>query len=337
MRYLTQNEKMFLVLLITAALIMTAVSMYFGTNVQRKNQDVINNKIYIIHTGGDIEPDFEINYAKHSKKLAYYDVNSYDPPINSSDVVPSDWNGIAKDIGDVYNSYDAFVVVCGKDTLAYTASALSFMLENLGKPVILTDGELLSALFFASTTKIPEVMVASRGNLLRGCRVVHKSADQFTSPNYPVLQPYNALRLPQEPIKIQFVSPKVKVSVIKVFPGMDDKYLLNLLNDIEIHGIILEIYGSGRGPTNEKFLSAINRLAKRGVVTVVVSQCDKVSSPEVDMRLLEAGALSGNDMTVPAAFAKLCFLLGNVENKKMIGQLMEQTFRGEMTIQNMLT
>jgi L-asparaginase len=332
MRFLTQEEKVILILLITGSLIMLVVSVYMGVNTQRKNEDILSNKIHVVHTGGEIEHDFKENYEKHKSKMGQYDIHTYQPLINSSNIMPKDWNVIAEDIGAAYNNYDAFVIVCGKDTLAYTASALSFMTENLNKPIVLTDGELASALALASTTTIPEVMVASRGKLLRGCRTVHNATEYFSSPNHPPLEPYNSLQPPQENMRLKFISPDVKVVVIKIFPGMDEKYLLSILNDTGVHGVVFETYGVGHCPTTEKFLNTIKRLAKRGVVMVAVSQCDKISKPDIDVRLLEAGVLSGYDMTSVAAYAKLCFLLGNVEDKKMIGQLMEQSFRGEMTI-----
>jgi L-asparaginase len=332
MRYLRQQEKILLVLLIVAALVALVVSVYLGINNPSKEKEQLNNRIRVIHTGGEIEPNFKEQYDKHKDKTGQYDIQVYNPTLNSSDIVPNDWNVIAEDIGKSYNKYDAFVIVCGKDTLAYTASALSFMLENLGKPVVVTDGQLASALVLASTTRIPEVMVASRDKLLRACRAVHKSTEYFTSPNYEDLKPYNSFKTPQHPMEIKFVSPKVKVIVIKVFPGMDHKHILSLLNDTGIHGVVLETYGVGRGPTSEKFLNAINRVAKRGVVIVAVSQCSKTATPDLDPRLMEAGVLSGRDITTPAAFAKLCYLLGNVREKQLLGKLMEQSFRGEMTL-----
>lgn len=331
MRFLTQDEKVILILLITAALIMLAVSVYLGVNIQHKDKDIRNNKIHVIHVGGEIEPKFGENFEKYKTKMGQYDMRKYDPLMNSSDIVPNDWNLIAKDISDVYANYDAIIIVCGRDTLTYTASALAFMLENLDKPVIITDGELVSALLLASATKIPEVMVASRGKLLRGCRTVHKSTEYFTSPNYPELELHNSLILPSESPQVKFVSPSIKIVVIKIFPGIDDKYFLNLLNDTGVNGVVLETYGVGRSPTTDKFLAAVKRMAKRGVVIIAVSQCDEQTKPDIDIRLLEAGVLSGSDMTTAAAYTKLCFLLSNVTDKKMIGQLLEQNFRGEMS------
>lgn len=332
MKFLMQNEKLTLVLLIITAMIMIAVSIYLSMNFQNKNKELINSKIHVIHTGGEIEHNFKEKYEKYKNKMGQFDIDTYNPMIKSSDIVPKDWNVIAKDIGKKYNKYDAFIVICGQDTLTYTASALSFMLENLNKPVILTDGELASSILLASTTKIPEVMVSSRGKLLRGCRTVHNSTDYFTTPNYPPLEPYNSLTFPQEPMQIKFISDKIKVIIIKIFPGMNENYLINAIGNTEVHGIIFETYGVGHIPSNPRFLETIKKLAKRGVIMVAVSQCDEISKPDIDTRFLEAGVLSGYDMTAAAAYTKLCFLLGNVKDKKLIGQLVEKTFRGEMTV-----
>ena len=329
MKFLTQHEKQTLVFLTTAALATMVITIYLAVNTRQENEEVIFRKIHIIHTGGEINSHFKEMYNSNQ---GMYDIDSYQPLMRSSDVSTKDWNIIASDIGKKYNDYDAFVIVCGKDTLAYTASALSFMLENLSKPIILSDGDVEDALKLASKSKIPEVMVASKGQLLRGCRTVHKSSEYFTSPNYPPLDLQNSLILPKEPPQIKFVSPNIDVSVIKVFPGMSDAPLLNLLDNDNTQGVVLEMYGVGSGPTSKNFLDAINKLDKKGVVILAVSQCDELSDFNLDNSMLEAGVLSGNDMTTPAAYAKLCFLLSNVKDKKVIEQLMEKTFRGEMTI-----
>jgi len=332
MMILTKDEKCTLIFLIISAFIATAISVYLSINTQRKNEEILINKIQIIHTGGDIDNNFKENY---DSKIGKYDFYSHNPLIKSSDILPKDWNTIASDIAKKYHSYDAFVIVCDEDTLVYTASALSFMLENLTKPVILSTGlEIESALKLASLTKIPEVMVSSGKKLIRGCRVSHKAPSRFTSPNYPFLTPQNCLLLPQEKTQIKFMNPKINVVVVKVFPGMDASSFLNLFDTKTVNGIVIEMYGLGNSPISKNFLDTIKELSEKDVIIVAVSQCDELLSNDfkVDDSILKAGVLSGHDMTTPAAYAKLCFLLGNVENKKLISQLMEKTFRGEMTV-----
>lgn len=332
MRNLTQNQKIFLILLISGALIMLAISTYLSMNIQVKNKEVVNQKVHVIHAGGDIETNFKEKYEKNKDKMGKFNINTFDPPINSSNIVPQDWNDIATSIANVYNDYDAFVVICGKETLAYTASAISFMLENLNKPVVFTDRDLAQAILLASQNRFPEVMIASEGKLLRACRSINNSTEKFASPNYPSLEKYNSLTPPKEKMHVKFVSPKSKIVVIKVFPGMDSKHLNNILNDTEVHGIVLEIYCSGQAPITKQFLETIKRLVEKGIVIVGVSQCDEIDNTDIDPRLLDAGVLPGYDMTSPCAFAKISFLIGNVQEKQLIGKLMDQSFRGEITI-----
>jgi L-asparaginase len=332
MKILTKEEKSAINFLIIAALVATVVTVYFNINIQKNNENILINKIQIIHTGGEINEKFKENYQS---KIGTHNFYSYNPLIKSSDIVPKDWNRIASDIGKNYHVYDAFIVICDADTLVYTASALSFMFENLTKPIILSTGlEIESALKLASMIKIPEVIVASNKKLIRGCRAVQKSPMHFTSPNYPFLTLKNSLSLPQEKTHIKFINPKINIIVIKVFPGMDSSSFFNLLDSKTVNGIVIEMYAGGNAPISKKFIDLISQLSKKGVIIVAVSQCDELLSNDfnIDISLLEAGVLSGYDMTTAAAYAKLCFLLGNVENKKLISQLMEKTFRGEMTV-----
>lgn len=326
---LNKEEKTAVLLLTVGAIIMVIITLYLSTHAPKEDLR-INGKVHIIYTGGEIEPDFNSKYRAHINQMPYIDVNMYDPPLQASDIIPLDWNRIAEDIGAVYNQYDAIIVVCGSDTLSYTASALSFMFENLSKPIILTDGNVFETLKLASITRFCEVMVSSNCKLLRGCRTVAKSLNIFASPNYPHLNKKTCLNPPQGKVQITFINPKIKVIVVKVFPGMDHKYLENLKKN-NMHGIVLETYGTGHAPITEELLKTIHDLAEKGVVIVNISQCEQSTTyQETDLRLLEAGVLNGRDMTTSAAFAKLHYLLGNVEDRKLIGQLMETNFRGEM-------
>lgn len=332
MRVLTHNEKVTLVILLVLALAAVSITTYLAINQADKNAATcLNQKLHVLNTGTEVQSNFKEKYQKYKNKIGRYTAMAYDPPMNSSDVVPADWNQIAKDLASVYDKYDAFVVLVGKDTLAYTASALAFMLENLGKPVVLTDQNLVSALVLASQTPNTEVMVASHGELLRGCRTVASSTVDFASPNYPPLDSKTGLTKPTNPLQVKLVNPGINIVVVKLFPGINPGYMAPMLNQDKLHGIILEIWNGGTTPSSPEFLKVVNALAKKGVVIVAVAQSDQVEEGyETNMKLLEAGVLSGGDMTTSAAYTKLAFLLANVEDKKLIGQLMEQNFRGEM-------
>ena len=334
MKFLDHNEKVTLVILVVLSLIMVVVTTYLAIGQQNTNvRTCCNQKVRVVNTGGDVDEGFQAKYEKHRGAIADYDVVAYDPPMRSTDVAPQDWNQIAQDLMAVYKEYDAFVILGGRDTLVYTAAALAFILENLSKPVVLADGDLAGALILASQSRAPEVMIASGDKLLRGCRTVANSTVGFSSPNYPPIDKATSLSPPKESIGIKPFVPGVNIAVVKLFPGIDAEYMASLLGKKDLHGVILEIWGAGHIPSSPEFLQVVNALAKKGVVMVAVSQCDEVrENYETDVRLLEAGVLSGNDMTTAAAYAKLAFLLGNVEDKKLIGKLMEINFRGEVSV-----
>jgi L-asparaginase len=325
---LREKEKKTLIVLIGLALIMLFTTLYLSTNYSYEENYVVNQNIHVIHVSGDFETNFQDSYTKNSNNIGEYDIETYNSLLKSSDVTPQIWNKIATSIGSVYDNYDAFVIIHGKDTLTYTASALSFMLENLSKPVIFTDGEVVSALLLASKHSFPEVCVESKGVLLRACRTISYSDDDyFTSPNYPVLTNETSFSLPKDPFQIKFINPKINVVVIKIHPGMDLKYLEKMS---QYTGIVLETYGVGNSPTSKKFLEIISSLVKNGVVIVNVSQSELIKKYNTDINLLKAGVLAGNDMTTYAIFCKLYYLLSNVKDKKLINQLMEKSFRGEI-------
>lgn len=330
---MTHNEKVFLIIILALSLISLTLSIYFGLNQSTKNLNTcVNKNLYVINTGKDIKEKFSVN--EKSSNIQNFKLGTYNPPMSSNTLNINDWNQLTKDLVSKYNDYDAFVILTDHDTLPYTASALSFTMENLSKPIILTsDEDLEDSLRLASQTKIPEVMIASKDKLLRGCISISSSDREISSPNYPVLNEKTQLKMPTEKFSPKFMDPQNKIVVVKTYPGMDTTDLTPYVHMKDLEGIVLELYGEGTGPTDPEFLKLINTLANKGVVIVGVSQYDDINNlHQADIRLLEAGILPGYDMTTPAAYAKLAFLLGNVEDKKLIGQLMDINFRGEMNI-----
>jgi L-asparaginase len=329
---LTSAEKATLIFLIVAAIASVAVLVSMTMNDTTKERLVVNNKIQVIRAGGDVEENFRELLEDRKNLIGNFEVTDIEP-IDGVNVTPDDWNGLVSKINDNYLKFDVFVVVHPHDTLPYTASALAFMLEGTLKPVIFTDGEVASALVMASVTKIPEVMVASYGRLLRGCKTVASSTAGFTSPNYPPLSADTALNVRGTPYTPKLMDGRVKVVVVKMFPGIDAKFVWRTLAG-EPHAVIFEMYGVGRGPGDDDFLGVVSELSKKGIIMVSVSQAEEADFRlyEPNFQLMEAGVLDGGAMTTPAAYAKLCYLLGNVKDKKAIGSLMENNFRGERTV-----
>lgn len=333
--------------------------------------------VYIIYTGGTIgmRPTPE-GYAPAPGYLAdqivampeltndlmpEVEIKEYDPLLDSANMTPDDWYKIAQDIGRHYQQYDGFIVLHGTDTMAYTASALPFMLQGLGKPVVLTGSQiplcevrndaranLITALTVAANFPIPEVVLCFGNQLLRGCRSVKVSADgldAFASPNLPSLGDIGVdirikrdltLPPPPEATSLQVHELKqVSVGALPLWPGIPAEVVRNFLQP-PLKGLILRAYGVGNGPTNNAdFLAALQEATARGVVIVNCTQCLQGSVDLGDYAtgsaLAKAGVISGYDMTAEAALAKLSYLLSQNLSVGEIKRLMQTNLRGELT------
>jgi len=297
-------------ILVVTVVVAVCITIFIRAN----NSSLPENYVHVIDTKGDT-PTKHYNYT----------VTKYNKPLVSSNITPNDWNELVQIIGKEYNKHGAFVIYGGKDTLPYTASALAFMLENIKKPVILTSEDLQKVSMIASGVKFPEVMIYNNKQLLRGCRTIIDLHGNLMSPRYPPLKPGLELKLPQETPGLKFIDPNISVIILKVFPGIDNNYMKGIVDNSSINGIILDSTSQGSVPTDPAFLESIKQLAENGVVIIALSY-----DGQTDIRLLEAGALAGYDMTCPAAYAKLLFLLSNVQDRKIIAQLLDVNFRGEM-------
>jgi L-asparaginase len=304
------------------------------------------------------------NPAFHHPDLPEYTIQQYDPLFDSPDMSPSDWSKIARDICTHYDKYDGFIVLHGTDTMAYTASALAFMLKNLGKPVIVTGSQiplceirndaqenLISALLLAAhDVIIPEVCLYFNSNLFRGCRAVKVDADgfdAFDSPNYPALATlgidieiqHNLIKpltaITEAGIDLHEIQQPGVVGAFRLFPGMSAQILANALQP-PLRGLVLETYGSGNGPTSNKaFVRVLAEANERGVVIVNCTQCLRgtvdQSKYATGAELEEVGVLSGYDMTPEAALTKLAYLLSGDNDVERVKKLMQQDLRGELT------
>jgi len=289
----------------------------------------------------------------------------FEPPLDSSNVNPKIWVKIAKTISRNYAKHDGFVVLHGTDTMAYTASALSFMLENLDKPVILTgsqlpigtlrtDGKenLITSVEIAAARKdgnamVPEVCVYFDFKLYRGNRTVKRDADLFSafhSVNYPDLAVAGInIRYSTEYIHYQQNKGILKVNtnfddrvvILKMFPGINQKVFNAMLNIPDLKGIVLETFGSGNVPTSRWLINGVKKAIKKNIVILNITQCQggKVSMGqyETSLELLNGGVVSGKDMTSEAAITKLMFLLGQGLSNKEIKMYLNKNLRGEIS------
>ena len=292
---------------------------------------------------------------------------TFDPLIDSSDIVPEIWCSLADIIKENYDAYDGFVVLHGTDTMAYSASALSFMLKNLGKPVIFTGSQLpigslrtdgrenlVSAVEIASAKTpeglpaVPEVCIYFNSQLLRGNRATKMDAvsfDAFRSPNYPVLAQagisirYNTKAIlslpgPDEPFDIN-TSLDTRVAILKIHPGITPQVARNVLLGKDIRAIILETYGSGNAISKPWFTQIVEEASSQGRILLNVTQCP---AGEVNMDLYatgkslkKAGVISGGDMTTEGALGKLFSLMGKYSDNEVVKRLLQTSVRGEMS------
>ncbi len=338
--------------------------------------------ILLIYTGGTIgmkmDPaDMALKPFDFSQILAEvpelgkfaYRIDSFvsEKIIDSSDVEPSLWQSLALLIEEKYDDYDGFVILHGTDTMAYSASALSFMLDKLSKPVIFTgsqlpigvartDGKenLISSVEIAAAKDddghalVPEVCICFDNMLMRGNRTTKVNSDNFRafrSENYPLLAEagihikYNKanIRYPDDPECKVKAMPRLdtRVSVLKIHPGITPQVVRNILCGEETRAVIMETYGSGNAPSKEWFLDIVREAIAMDKILVNVTQC-LAGTVDMDLyatgkKLKDAGVIGCRDITVESALAKLFHLMGNYESNDEVRQMLDMNLRGEIS------
>jgi L-asparaginase len=336
-------------------------------------------RILIIYTGGTIGM---VNDAKTGALIPFdfqqiqqnvpelrrlnYDlaVHSFSPIIDSSNMTPVIWAELAQLIGEKYDEFDGFVILHGSDTMAFTASALSFMLENLSKPVVLTGSQLpigeirtdakenlITALEIAATKNadkamVPEVCIYFDYQLLRGNRAIKYNSEKFEafrSPNYNMLAEAGVeltffksyiLPYPANPFKVHLrVNPNI--GVLKLYPGISPQ-AVKAVTLSEVDAIVLESFGAGNTSTAAWFIESLQEALDRGKIIVDITQCQQGSVElgmyETSKKLQQIGIVSGYDMTFEAATTKLMYLMGQGLSREEIMKQIEQPLRGELTV-----
>nr|BAN40238.1 L-asparaginase, putative [Entamoeba invadens] len=348
---------------------------YRWSQVDKWNKKAKGSRVLIVYTGGTIgmvkgpkglfpQKGYMSNILRgmselQSESRVDFDIVEMDPLLDSSSISPKDWVKIGDIINKYYKQYDGFVVLHGTDTMQYTASALSFMFENLKKTIVITGSQipigepytdaknnLISSLKIAAHVNIPEVVMVFGGLLMRGNRVTKTSASSlrgFSSVNYPILAKLDLRFELNHPLVLEQPKGEMKyhrnmsskVAVVTLYPGITGNIIKAIANS-GVKGIVVQAFGEGNAPESKDFVEGLKYADNKGIVMVDTTQCGNgnvnMDSYAAGSGLKEAHVINGRDMTVSAAFTKLANLFGRKMKDIDLRKMMEKDVCGEMTI-----
>ena len=320
MNFNSANPKTILLVFFTILVLSLIFILYLNNTVQKDNFENLNKRVLLIN----------LKSEPVNKRMNNLTIVKFSSAKNTSQSIINDWNNIANIISNNYDKQEAFIIYTEIETMTYLASALSFILENINKPIIITNDNLNQSITLASKIDIPEVMISSNNKLIRACCSAQIDKKEIVSPNYNNLTKDNCLKLPTEKFNTKFLNPALNIIIIKFFPGIDVKNIINLLENKEkVNGIVLELYCDNKILISKDFFELFKDIIKKGIIIVAVSQCNYYDS--LDLNLLKSGVIPGFDMTISAAFTKLLLVLSHVKDKDIIPQLFERSLRGEIS------
>lgn len=364
----SKDEKIFVTILILSLIIISGIIVsYINNNKNVKTENFITkNNIHIIYIGNDLisQKDKDLKYPsdsiianlekivdKNNKKIGNCTIHLFNPLINSANINPKEWSNIGNYIVSMYDNYDAFIIIQGIDTITYTASALSLMFENLGKPIVLTgfnetvesiNNNILSTLKYTSNTTIPEVVIVYNNKVIRGnksTKIAKNDMEELISYNFPYLaeidKNYNiklnkdiALKYDNsKSTTLKLINTSLNVLIIKLYPGIIGSYIKSLISGVKVNAIIFELYGNGNTPTDLNFLQTLLEINDKGIILIGV--CNNSINTKLGIDLIKSGVILINNITIESTYAKVLLLLSQFKDFKYIKDNIHISLRGE--------